>query len=261
LLSRFPINLNPFNPFFPPALDVLALHLILFPSPFPLPLNLPTASPPLRSSPSHPISVFPPLVYNLHPSMHAARLHTPRRSSFQPNDAQHLSPARTVLFYFTYVWSGTDEDRRVRVRVRVRGKREERHGRTTRRLTRASSSSIPPEGWEGWGRSATVHGRGSEPPARRRPPRTRRPARAVLDPRTRAVEGGAPSVATHARGTTTSVAACEGVTSWIRAMPPLQNADHVGCPWCSPMGSWYTLYLLVACLSGYAALLVGILFC
>ncbi|KAJ7909368.1 hypothetical protein B0H13DRAFT_2330417 [Mycena leptocephala] len=113
-------------------------------------------------------------------------------SSFQPNDAQHLSPARVVLFYVTYVWSGTDEDRRVR--VRVRGKREERHGRTTRpscaRSTRASSSSIPPEGWEGWGRSAAAHGRraatssgrharagkeGGEhrPPARARPARRR----------------------------------------------------------------------------------------
>ncbi|KAJ7843958.1 hypothetical protein B0H13DRAFT_2286495 [Mycena leptocephala] len=147
-------------------------------------------------------------------------------SSFQPNDAQHLSPARAVLVYFTYVWSGTDEDRRVR--VRVRGKREERHGRTTRRSTRASSSSIPPEGWEGWGRSAAVHGRGSEPPARRRPPRTRRPARAVLDPRARAVEGGPPSVAAHARGTTTSVAAREGATSSPRARARPRPSEWAG---------------------------------
>lgn len=107
---------------------------------------------------------------------------------------------------------------RVQVRLRVRGKREERHGRTTRRSTRASSSSIPRAGWGGWGRSAAA----SEPPARRRPPRTRRPARAVLDPHARAGEGGPPSVAAHARGTT-SVTAREGATSspCARARPRL----------------------------------------
>ncbi|KAJ7932942.1 hypothetical protein B0H13DRAFT_2512813 [Mycena leptocephala] len=91
------------------------------------------------------------------------------------------------------------------------------------RSTRASS--IPRAGWRGWGRSAAVHGRGSEPPARRRPPR---PARAVLDPHARAGEGGPPPVAAHARGTTTSVAAREGATSSPRARARPRLSEWAG---------------------------------